>query len=440
MKRYAVVFALFLVATLLLPACSMLTVDEMYCIPKRSEDYNNLQSAIDQAMSGMSYCAPLTGEHQQPVQMADLDGDGEEEYLLFAKTGESRPLRILVFKNQGGSYVHSDTVECSGSAFDIVEYIQMDGRPGLEMVVGCLVSDQVVRSMTMYSMYGQELTQLVTENYTKFLPVDLDGNGVSEVLVIHPGDTDTDNGNVALYAISKDGLTRSNEVDMSRPADKLKRIITGKLQDGSSAVYLASTVDDSALITDVVTVRENMLANVSISSELGTSVQTMRNYYVYADDIDKDGIVELPALMTMKPQGIVASGDKYHLIRWYAMSPDGTCVDKMYTFHNFLGGWYVQLDSKLAPRLTVSVNGSQYDFYLWDAEYKATQKLISIYAFSAQNKEEQATADGRFVLYRTETTVYAAELDPAAAEYGFTQDSITSSFRIIRQDWKTGET
>jgi len=112
----------------------------------------------------------------------------------------------------------------------------------------------------------------------------------------------------------------------------------------------------------------------------------------------------------------------------------------MYTFHNFLGGWYVQLDSKLAPRLTVSVNGSQYDFYLWDAEYKATQKLISIYAFSAQNKEEQATADGRFVLYRTETTVYAAELDPAAAEYGFTQDSITSSFRIIRQDWKTGET
>lgn len=440
MKRMLINLAVLVVTVLLFSGCSMLTVDEMYCLPKRSEDYNNLQSAIDKAMSGMSYCAPLTGEHQQPVQMADLDGDGEEEYLLFAKTDESRPLRILVFRNVNGSYVHSDTVECTGSSFDIVEYIQMDGEPGLEMVVGCLVSDQVVRNVTIYTMSEQNLIQLITTTYTKFLPVDLDGNSISEVLVIRPGETDTDNGSVALYAMSKDGLARSNEVDMSRPADKLKRIITGKLQDGSSAVYLASTVDDSALVTDVVTVRENLLANVSFSSEVGTSVQTMRNYYVYADDIDKDGIVELPALMTMKPQGIVASSDKYHMIRWYAMMPDGSGIDKMYTFHNFLGGWYVQLDSKLAPRMTVSVNGFQYDFYLWDAEYKTTQRIMSIYAFSAQNKEGLATAEGRFVLYRTESTVYAADLDPSAEKHGFTQDSVTNSFRIIRQNWKTGET
>ena len=204
-------------------------------------------------------------------------------------------------------------------------------------------------------------------------------------------------------------------------------------------MYLASTVDDSALVTDVLTIRENQLANVSYSGEEGTSIQTMRNYYVYADDIDKDGIVELPSLMTMKSQGAV-SGNKYQLIRWYAMSRDGSGVDKMYTFHNFVGGWYLQLDSKLAPRLTVSVEGSQYDFYLWDEEYKSTQKLLSIYAFSAQNKEEQATADGRFVLYRTDSTVYAARLESNAAEYGFTPDGVTNSFRIIRQDWKTGET
>lgn len=440
MKRLSVILAVTAMAALLLAGCSMLTVDKMYAIPKRSEDYNNLQSAIDQAMSGMSYCAPLTGEHQQPVQMADLDGDGEEEYLLFAKSGDSRPLRILVFRNVDGSYIHSDTVECSGSSFDVVEYLQMDDKPGLEMVVGCLVSDQVLRNVTMYTLSGQDLTQLVTVTYTKFLPVDLDGNGISEVLVVHPGETDTDNGSVALYTMSKDGLERSNEVDMSRPADKLKRIITGKLQDGSSAVYLASTVDDSALVTDVLTVRENQLANVSFSSESGTSIQTMRNYYVYADDIDKDGIVELPSLMTMKPQGVVAGGDKYHLIRWYAMHRDGSGIDKMYTFHNFMGGWYLQLDSKIAPRLTVSVNGGQYDFYLWDEEYKTTRKLLSIYAFSAQNKEGQATAEGRFVLYRTDSTVYAASLEPGAADYGFTQDSVTNSFRIIRQDWKTGET
>jgi hypothetical protein len=73
MKR---IFLLLLLVALLLCGCSVQTVDEMYAIPKRSEDYNDLQSAIDGAMVGLSYCAPLTGENQQPVQMADLNGDG----------------------------------------------------------------------------------------------------------------------------------------------------------------------------------------------------------------------------------------------------------------------------------------------------------------------------------------------------------------------------
>ena len=214
MKKCLFILAVAVMAALLFTGCSMLTVDQMYALPKRSEDYNNLQSAIDQAMSGMSYCAPLTGEHQQPVQMADLDGDGEGEYLLFAKSGESRPLRILVFRNVDGQYIHSDTVECSGSSFDIVEYLQMDDKPGVEMVVGCLVSDQVIRNATIYTMSGQDLTQLVTVTYTKFLPVDLDGNGISEVLVVHPGETDTDNGGVARYTLHNGVVERSNEVDM----------------------------------------------------------------------------------------------------------------------------------------------------------------------------------------------------------------------------------
>ena len=43
------------------------------------------------------------------------------------------------------------------------------------------------------------------------------------------------------------------------------------------------------------------MTNVTFSNDSGTSIQTMRNFYVYADDIDNDGVVELPSLLTMKP-------------------------------------------------------------------------------------------------------------------------------------------
>ena len=76
------VLLLLLLAVCLLSGCNMRTIDELYCLPKRSEAYNNLQSQIDKAMVGYEYCAPLSGENRQRVQMVDLNGDGEEEYLL----------------------------------------------------------------------------------------------------------------------------------------------------------------------------------------------------------------------------------------------------------------------------------------------------------------------------------------------------------------------
>lgn len=427
-------------ASLFLCSCSVLTVDEMYYPPKRSEAFDNLQSVMDSAMSGLEYCAPLSGENQQNVQLADLDGDGTNEYLLFAKGTQERPLRILVFDGEDGSYSHIQTIECNGSAFDQVEYVNMDNTPGVEIVVGRQLSDQVIRSASVYSLRRDGLEQLVSVNYTKFLTVDLDNNTLNELFVLRPGQTDADEGVAELYAVKNGNMERFNEVNMSRPADKLKRIITGAIDGKTPAVFVASMVDETALVTDIFTLSGDLLKNVTFSNETGTGVQTMRNFYVFADDIDNDGVVELPSLISMKPRSEGVSEDRHHLIRWYAMTRDGEEINKMYTFHNFVAGWYLQLDSSWAPRVCVETFGNNYDFYLWNEEYKQSDKILSITALTGQNREEQALEDGRFVLLRTESTVYAAKLEGEAKKLSLTQDSVIYSFRMIQKDWKTGET
>ena len=426
-----------LLTALLLCGCSVQTVDEMYAIPKRSDDYNNLQSAIDGAMTNLSYCAPLAGENRQPVQMADLDGDGIEEYLVFAKGTEDRPLKMLVFRQQDETYVHTDTLESGGTAFDLVEYVQLDNKPGVEILVGCQVSDQVHRSMSVYTAEDQTVHQVVTANYLKMLSVDMTGDGVHQILLIRPGVTDTDKGVVTLYSIVNGSLERSNEVEMSQPADKIKRIVLGKLEGGGSAVYIGSTVDETTLITDVFSLREGLLTNVTLSSESGTSIKTMRNYYIYADDIDDDGVVELPSLIPMKPTGATSISDQQHLIRWYAMTGNGEEVDKMYTFHSFRDGWYLQLEKALAQRLTVDILGNEYRFYLWDEGYTTPRGLLTVMIHSPQTRLEQEDA---IVLSRTDTAVYTATLAPEAEQYGLTRESMIYNFRLIRLDWKTGET
>lgn len=440
MRKRIKLLCLLLAAAAVLSGCSARMMADMYRLPKRSENYNDLQVAIDGAMSGLEYCAPLTGENQQTVQLADLDGDGENEYLLFAKGSQEKPLRILVFRNLEDSFVNTHTIECNGSAFDQVEYVDMDGRGGVEIVVGHQLSDQVIRSVSVYTFAGGELAQLVSVNYTKYLTADLDSDGLSELFLLRPGQTDTDNGIAELYTMKNGNLERYNEVNLSQPADKLKRLIIGKLNGGKTAVYAASAVGDTALMTDVYTLLDGKLANVTLSNESGTSVQTMRNFYVYADDIDNDGVVELPSLITMKPLPDMMSEDMHHLIRWYAMTPDGGEIDKMHTYHNFVGGWYIQLDSRWASRVVVLNHGYQTEFYLWDEKYETTQKILTLFTFTGQSREEQGLSDDRFILHKTDSVVYAALLEDYAADLGLTRESVVYNFRMIQQDWKTGET
>lgn len=431
---------LLLLAALLLTGC-MRTVDEMYYPPKRSEDYNDLQNAIEGAMPGLEYCAPLSGENQQAVQNADLNGDGVQEYLLFAKGSSERPLRILVFQEIEERFLHVQTIESTGAAFEQVEYARLDATGGVEIVVGSQVADEVVRSVSVYTFdRDMEVSTLVTTNCSKFLTVDLDADGLTELFVLRPGQTDADNGIAELYGMENGILERSNEMNMSESADRLKRLLVGKLHDGEPAVYVASAVGDTALITDVYTCIDGMLANVSFSNESGTSVNTMRNYYVYADDIDNDGVVELPFLITMKPTGNGISAERHDLIRWYAMKADGSEVDKLYTYHNFVGGWYMELDSQWASRLTVLQQGSDYEFQLWDESFTTVSKIFTISAVSGQQRAEQTTNENRFVVHSTESMTFWATLTEKAGEYGITQEVMIERFHLIQRDWKTGET
>lgn len=428
-----------LVATLMLAGCTMRTVGQMYQLPKRSEDYSNLQSVMDKAMVGLNFSAPIAGDNQQSVQMADIDGDGEQEYLVFCKGSAELPLRILVFDRVNGAFTHIDSIESNGADFDQVEYIQMDEKPGVEVIVGLKISDMLTKSVSVYTFADGESERLITTNYQKFLIVDMEGDTQSELFILRSGQSDADPGVAELYSLKEGIMERSNEVSMSASVDKLKRVLVGKLYDGKQAVYVATAVGDTSLVTDIYTVWDRRLANVVKIDPQGMGTQTLRNYYIYADDIDNDGVTELPRFITMTPLSNVSVTEPSKLVLWYAMGSSGNTMDKLYTYYNAAGGWYLEIDSKLASRITVQAEANTFAFYLWNDSCTEAEKLFTVYTLTGQNREEQSLADGKFVLLRTDTAVYSATIEVAAAEYDITQESLIGSFSQIHQDWNSGE-
>ena len=439
MKKWIAMLAL-VITVLALAGCGTMTVDQLYSLPKRSTKFNNLQTAIDGAMGGLEYAAPVSGENQQTVQMADLDGDGEDEYLLFARGSGEKPLQILIFGRSGENYTLLETIESLGSAFRLVEYVNMDQKPGVELIVGRSVSDQVMGAVSVYSFSGGQMEQLMSVSYHEFVTADLDGNGLSELMVITQGAVEGGNAVAFLYSYQDGVMARSTEASLSAPPENIKRIMVSGLSGKIPAVYVASALQESAIITDVFALKEDVFTNVSFSNESGTSVQTLRNYYVYADDIDDDGELELPSLMTMTSSTQRISGTMQYLIRWYAMTIDGAEVDKMYTFHNYDAGWYIMLESEWAHRILVTQDGTTYAFYMWNEAFTDAQKLFTVYSLTGSDREEAAVRDGRFILHRGDGVIYCAKLEDGFSVYGFTEESMINHFRLIQLEWKTGET
>ena len=67
------------------------------------------------------------------------------------------------------------------------------------------------------------------------------------------------------------------------------------------------------------------------------------------------------------------------------------------------------------------------------------EKLLTIHVLTGAKREEQGTINNRFVIHRTESVVYAAELEVASGAYGMSREGLINNFHMIVQDWNTGE-
>lgn len=430
--------AAMLLSLALLSGCGYRTVEDMYQIPRRAQEYTQLQRTIEQAMEGLSFASPTYGDNQQTVQSADLDGDGKQEYLVFAKGNSDKPLKILIFhETEDEQYVLMEMLQMNGAAFEQVDYVEIDGRPGSELVVGRRLSDQMMRIAAVFSFADGQSNQLINTIYAKFYTTDLDSDGKADLLVLREGETEASYGSAVAYTYAEDAMVRTKEIRLSQRVDQIKRTRVSRLQSGEPALYIASAINDSAIVTDVLIMRDDNLVNLS-AGKVTYSVETLRNYFLYMEDIDDDGVMEMPSLMEIRQAPGEQDAKRQQLVYWYAIDSDGYEIKKAFTFHNVDGGWYLLLDMDAATveRLAVSREGGGYTFYIWDESGESAAAVFSVYSFTGKDREKLATENNRFPLYRGDNVIFAGKLEVGSGMNGITQESLTNAFRLIGADWK----
>lgn len=440
-KKCAKILAAVWMIILLLTGCVGRSPDELYALPRQSEDYYDLQSAIDKVMpAGAVYSGPVSGVNQQAVQLADLDGDGQEEALVFLKIGSE--LKIHVLDRTEDRFESVAVIEGGGSAFESVEYADLDGAPGVEMICGRQISNQVVQSLGVYAWRDGRMVELMSANYTEFRTVDLNGDELRDLFLLRD-ETEERAGVAELYCCRDGSMEREREAMLSVPTTSVRRIISGLMCPGVPAVFVASDFDETSIITDIFAIHEGVFRNVSASVETGLSTQTVRNYNAYATDIDSDGIIELPSLVALPSYD--PEGTTYWSIDWYNLYADGARQVKLSTFHNHSAGWYLELPGSWHGDLTVTRSESEVGgvrgltFAQWRGRNTPPEEIFTLYAFTGEDRDALAAEEGRFPVAAKGETVYAASMGTGSRARQLGEEGLKSIFRFIQVNWNTGE-
>ncbi len=440
MKKRGMLAALTLGLAALLSGCVLEPAENLYAVPKQPESYYNLQSAIEAVMpDGASYSPPAAGENQQAVQLNDLDGDGEDEALLYWKTDGETPLVLTVLDKQNGEFAPVAEVRGAGNAFDQVFYVELDDRPGNEIVLGRRVGENVTQILSAYSLRSGKLTELFSASYTNFTIASLSGNGAKGVFLLYQ-DADTANGTAEFYLWSDGQMVRQREAQMSASASAVRRILAGNMCKDVPAVFVASAYGEDSLVTDVFGFRDGSFVNFAQSDATDTEVKTVCDYYVYGCDIDRDGLLELPRLTAMRETESAGSKGQ-SLIEWYNLLPDGRTEEKLLTYHDYSGGWYLEIPPYWQPTLAVDQaparGGKQSTFLRANAAGQAP--LFSVRTLPATAVETLDEAQWTVLLQKSDT-VLVGRLESGSDRYALTLDRLRSMAKAIPVDWKTGET
>ena len=428
-----------LLLALLLTGCYFFDSDDLYAPPQRSKEYRELQSAVEAAMDGGSYSAPVSGANRQAVQQADLDGDGQDEALVFCKMEGERPLKVLIFQRQEEHFALLCTLEGDGTAFDSVQYAQIDGEPGVELLLSRRIGEQVQQFLSVYTLNEDGPAELVSFGYNAYTVQDLDGDQRSDIFAVR-ANAEGPRAYAELYRFRDGELQKDAEASLSTAADSVKRILVGNIAPEVPAVFVASAYDESNLITDVFALEKNVFTNITQNDESGQSAQTVRNYYVYSTDIDNDKLIELPNTLALPAEPGDAGSENQYRIIWYNLSPEGARTDKMSTYHNFGEGWFLYLPETWCQELFVSKRRGENglpgtEFSLLQADGSRIP-LVTIYAFNGERAKSMSESDGRILLTQRGDVCYAALLQEDA---GLDADQLRARFSLIAPDLLPGE-
>lgn len=425
--------------------CSIANLDskDLMRPPRPTGDKAQIQHLIEQNAGNQKYTFkyPQSGEYRSAVILYDMNGDGSEEAIGIYRTKDDNPQTHLVIIDEigeGDDQQWQIVGEFTTALPEVteVDFADLNGDGTEEIIVGWNANSTVTNILSVYSYNGEECTQISSDEiYYDFAVGDFTQSGFDSILLMNLSTSDK-NAAASLYCYNENEkkITMVSEVAMDSEVTRLFNVTAGKVDSTGVFAAFADGVTGLRYNTQVIyfDVPQFQLKCEVVPSGLISEYDSinLKSSTIVSQDINGDGIVEIP-VCTKMPSDAAYSGLEYAgLISWcnYSVSNDMVSIVRTVVY-NSKGGYYYIIPDSWYNNVTavISDDGRTMTFM----EYKdgtIGKAFFALRQYPVSEWIDGSDMDGYSLILKNESSAFAYILI-GDSDYIPKEQEILNSFR-----------
>lgn len=427
-----------LVLILSLCGCDFLTTDtaELLATPEPSGDVGPISEVIkNTAPYGYVLKYPARGNYRSAVIREDLDSDGTlESFAFYSITdGDVITMHINAICLRDGQWSSVAVGQIVAAGIDKVEFCDLDGDGISEILVGWQIYGTSEMQLGVYSLSENTLTQRMLQKYTHFTVCDLDQNDINEIFIIKTGTGQLTN-SASLYSINETGVTELSSCEIDKSVKTVNEPIVSALSNGKPAVYI-DLIKGVGAVTEVIAFEKGKLVNPLFDEKTGETTATLRAISFSVTDINEDNILEIPVQMDVPSVTFSDVSEKLYLTNWCSFNGE-TLTNQVTSMINVNDGYFFAISSKLVGKIAVLKDTENHsrEIYLYDSKTMTVgSSLIYIKAVSKtewdSGKYNNTTAQE---ILNDGKTSFVCTISEEGQKYGLDMEYVRANFKLFK--------
>ncbi len=400
--------------------------------PPHAASGQELEKALSSLLgSGVSLHSPQSGSCHTAVTLHDLNGDGQEEAVVFYSRA-SASIRMCVLRQNGDEWQKVNDFAGDGSGIYCLDFDDMNGDGCSEIFVGWyLFNDKSKKSMTVYSCTEENkhlsVAVCTSESYDCYALADVLNNGGKQLLLAY-ADASGAQTVTAFKRIELDASGRvltAGSVPMDSRIVRIDSLAFDQPKESRyPRIFVDAQLSENQMITEVLLWSDERSNFYCLFHEKGSGLNTLtqRGNTLRCADVDNDGLIEIPLRKELRQSkaGEVAMG---YVLEWSGLQGK-TPVPKIYYAVNIALNYKVFLPKEWIGKISVHYTDASH----WSFVNNRNEELFSITARETSLLSE--TKDSVTVLDDTSEPgmTYYCRVTKKGEAFGVTEESLKAYF------------